>query len=557
MRVLTGTLGAGDDATGGLESTPVRQALVEAGPTAVPALRALLAGSPSPAAATSAAWVLGALRAHEEAPGLVQAMRRGALPPAAALHALAGAGTGADVPVVLEFVADRSPVVRGEALGAAQALLDPTQPDGRAVEPLAAALREARPSPAERARIATLLGRTGARRAIPLLVELTRAPDATLRIAAIDALGALGAAAPDAAPAAAGEDATGALLEAIASPDASIRLHAATALAEAGGAQARDALLARLDGGDEVDRAALLTALGGVLSRAPSDAAVARLSGALSMAAGPERDALAEALGRAPSAASVTALANLARSDEAADRRAAATMSAAHPGDAAATALARALVSDGDAGVRAQAAWALGSLGDASDLPRLAPVCRGADVDPAVDAVGALGRIAARTARPDLGAAVCPLASDLRPLVRANALAGLARAGARCGDGSPERAVLASDPSEDARQAAALAVARGGTPEDARALERCARTDASSAVAAICRAGAAREAASPRTHAVLVYVVPEGSDAPRPGAAYAMRFADGLVRAGITDRRGAVFEPRAPEGDVTLRRPGR
>jgi hypothetical protein len=34
-----------------------------------------------------------------------------------------------------------------------------------------------------------------------------------------------------------------------------------------------------------------------------------------------------------------------------------------------------------------------------------------------------------------------------------------------------------------------------------------------------------------------------------------MLLADGLVRAGNTDRRGAVFDPAAPEGDVTLRRP--
>jgi hypothetical protein len=42
---------------------------------------------------------------------------------------------------------------------------------------------------------------------------------------------------------------------------------------------------------------------------------------------------------------------------------------------------------------------------------------------------------------------------------------------------------------------------------------------------------------------------------PRPDGSYAMVFADGTVRAGTTDRRGAVFEPLAPEGDVALRRP--
>jgi HEAT repeat protein len=564
VRVLLGTLGTGDDAAGALDATPVRQALVAAGATTVPGLHALLAGSPSPAAATSAAWVLGALRAREEAPAIIQAMRRGALPPAAALHALAGAGGGTDVPVVLEFVADRSPVVRDEALGAALALLDPGQPDGRAVEPLAAALREARPTPAERARIATLLGRTGAKRAAPLLAELTRAQDPTLRIAAIDALGSLGALPPAAggpSPASATDEATSALLDAVASPDASVRLHAATALADAGGARARDALLARLDGGDEVDRAALLTALGGVLARVPTDAAVARLASSLAMAAGPERDAVLEALGRAPLPSATVALTSVARSDEAADRRVAVTLSAVHPGDAAAITMARSLLADPDPSVRAQAAWALGTLGDATDFLRLAAVSRGPDIDPAIDAAAAMGLIAARTARPDLAAPLCALASDPRALVRANALAGLARGGARCGDGSPERTALAGDPSEDVRDAAVLLVSRGASAgsadEDTRALERCARTDPSSMVASRCRAAASSAAPSTRTHATLIYVVPDGFDVPRPDAAYALRFANGLVRAGTTDRRGAVFEPNAPEGDVALRRPGR
>jgi len=76
-------------------------------------------------------------------------------------------------------------------------------------------------------------------------------------------------------------------------------------------------------------------------------------------------------------------------------------------------------------------------------------------------------------------------------------------------------------------------------------------------VAARCRAVADGLTPPGRTHTALVYVVPDGSDAPRPGASYAMLFADGTLRAGTADRRGAVFEPLAPDGDVSLRRPGR
>ena len=346
-----------------------------------------------------------------------------------------------------------------------------------------------------------------------------------------------------------------ALLDALGSPEAPVRLHAAMALSEAGGARARDALLAKLDGGDEVDRAAVLTALGGVLAREPSEAAVSRLLGALELAAGPERDAIIEAIGRARVPAAVGALADVARRDEPLDRTAAAVLLAAHPGDARALATARGLLADADARVRAQAAWTLGTLGDASDVPRLAAMAQAPaqDADAASDAAAAAGRIAARIRAPDAAArALCPLAADGRPYVRANALAGLAVAGARCGDGAPERTALASDPNEDVRAAAALAVSGAPSADDRRALDLCARNDPSGSVAARCRS---RLVAPARAHAALVYVVAEGATTPRPAAPYAMLLADGTLRAGTTDRRGAVFDPAAPEGEVTLRRP--
>jgi len=540
VRVLIGTMGAADNDADSLERTPVREALVSAGADAVPQLHALLAASPSPQEAASAAWVFGELHATAEAPTIVAALRRGTLPTAVALHALAKAGSPGDVPVVLEFLADPNPVVRLEALGTATALLDPHHPDGRAVEPLAAVLRNTTPSTQERARIATLLGRTGAPRAAPLLVDLEHAADGPLRLAAIDALGMLGPASGDAA-----------LLDALGSADATVRVHAAIAISEAGGGRTRDALLAQLDGGDEVDRAAVLTALGGVLSRAPTDAAVARLVGALEMAAGAERDAIVEALGRAPLPSAVRALAAVANSLEPADRQAAALLSAAHPGDPTALATARKLLADADPGVRAQAAWSLGSIGDAADIGPIEAIAGGSDANSSVDAAAAAGRIAARAHAPALASrALCPLEHDPRPLVRANALAGLALAGARCGDGSTERAMLADDASEDARAAAALAIARAPGADDVRALERCARRDASGTVAERCRQ---RPAPPDRTHPALIYVVAEGLSVPRAGAAYAVLLADGTVHAGTTDRRGATFDAVAPEGQITLR----
>jgi HEAT repeat protein len=552
VRLLVGALGGIDDASGSLESSPVREALLAAGAPAVPDLRAVLAGSPSPQVATGAAWTLGKLGAHAEATALVQAMRRGVLPAAAALHALAGAGTIEDVPIVLEFVADASPAVRAEAIGAAAALLDPNHPDGRAVEPLVAALRDSAPSLQERAKLATLLGRTGAPRATTALVELARAQDPTLRLSAIDALGTLGPIAPEPGPnAAAGEDL---LLEALRASDPGVRLHAAVALAQAGTARARDALVAALNAGDEVDRAAVLTALGGVLSRAATPDAVARLGNALGLAAGPERDAIIEALGRAPIAPAVRWLGTIARSTEPSDRRMAAALCAAHPGDAASLATARALTTDPDGETRAQAVWALGAIGDASDVERLVATARGADGDAATNAAAATGRILGRLRTAGAASpALCPFLADVRPLVRANALAGLALAGARCSDGSLERSLLTEDTNEDVRAAAALALANRDFPADTHALARCAQADPSGRVAARC---SARSPKPTRPRAALVYVVPQGADAPRPAGRYALLFSDGMLRVGTTDRRGAVFDPAAPEGDLSLRKPG-
>ena len=224
---------------------------------------------------------------------------------------------------------------------------------------------------------------------------------------------------------------------------------------------------------------------------------------------------------------------------------------AAHPADAMVTATARALLEDTDAAVRAQAAWSLGSIGAAPDVGPLEAVAGGSDTDAAVDATAAVGRIAARAHSAELASrALCPLVRDHRPYVRANALAGLALAGGRCGDGSTERTVLANDPSEDARAAAALAVSRAPGADDGRSLERCARRDPSGAVAARCRL---RPELPARTHPALVYVVAEGLTTPRAGAAYAMLLSDGTIHAGTTDRRGATFDPAAPEGQTTLR----
>jgi HEAT repeat protein len=548
VRLLVGSLGKVDDASGTLDRTPVRAALVAASSPAIPALRDVLrSGSASPAVATSAAWILGALHARTAEADVVEAMRRGALPAAAAMHALAGVGSEAAVPVVLEFVDDPASVVRGEALGAAFALLDPARADGRAVEPLTAALRDARLTEAERTQAVTLLGRTGAGRAAPLLMGLAASNDEPLRIAAVDALGSLG-------PSAAVADDV--LLRTLDAPDARLRLHAAMALSEAGDARAADALLAKLDGGEEVDRSSVLAALAGVVARLPSEATIARVVVDLGLAAGAERDAFIEVVGLPPIRSAVDALLAVATSPTPEDRRTAAALCAAHAGDARVVAVARTLLSDPDPATRAEAAWALGSIGDASDVDRLAALLHGDDTACAANAAAATGRLGGRIHQADLASRVlCPAVEDARPLVRADALAGIALAQARCGDGSLERTALAHDRSEDVRSAAARAVVRAPGEDDTRALGRCAVEDTSGRVAALCRGPAARPPA--RTRRTRVYVVPEGADAPRPGAPYALVYADGTTRSGVADRRGAVVDPVAADGELRLTAAGR
>jgi HEAT repeat protein len=544
VRALVALLGTGDDAGGGLERTPVREALVAAGRVAILPVAAVLDRGASPAAAASAAWVLGELHAHDQALAIVAAMRRGALGPSAALHAIAGAGTSDSLPVVLEFASDPDPAVRQEALEATAALLDPARPDGRAAEPLAAALTSPSLAPSERAFIAKLLGRTGAARAAPVLAALAREKGAVVRLAAIDALGTLG---PEAVSRS--EDFQP-LVDALGDADPGVRLHAAVALADSGGANARDALVLKLDT-PEIDRGPVLTALGGILSRAPSDGVEARLVRELEIAAGPDRDAVAEALGRAKGLGPVDALAKLASGADVGDARTAAILLGAHQDDPRARTMAVRLLTHPDAGVRAQAAWSLGTLGAGADVGALVPLLARGDEE-AIDAAAAIGRIAGREKVQALAASLCPALTDVRPLVRASALAGLSLGRARCGDGATERRALREDPVDAVRAAAALAIGRDPLGDaDARALTRCAMEDRSGSVAARCRTPAP---APTDTHAVTIYVLPDLATAPQPGAPYVLVLADGSLRAGSADRRGAVFDPNAPEGEVQLLR---
>jgi hypothetical protein len=93
----------------------------------------------------------------------------------------------------------------------------------------------------------------------------------------------------------------------------------------------------------------------------------------------------------------------------------------------------------------------------------------------------------------------------------------------------------------------------GRSREDQRAISRCVAGDKSGLVASACRAA---RSLSSVTAPVLVMVVPDGRAAPLPSAPFALKRADGLIRSGLADRRGAVFERAAPGGPLSLVVPG-
>lgn len=561
IRALVKLLGTMDDADGGLTGNAIRDALVTAGSRAEPELRAVLERPASSGAANSAAWILGELRATTSAKAILSALRRGVLRPESALHAFAHAGTSAEVPVVLEFLSDANPIVRSEALSATAALLDPRSPDGRAVEPLVAALDAPQTTTDERTRIAKLLGRTGARRAVPPLLGLLGHRDTPLRIAAVDAIGTLGAADPKNASGIQ-DDALVALFD---DPDPTVRLHGALALGASGGTNGERRMLAALDGGDGLDRASVFLALAGILERRPNEATVTRLFHELDLAAGPERDTLIETAGRARLPAALRGLEAVMKGDVE-DRRSAVATLGAHRGDTRAIALVTRATHDPDPNVQSQAAYTLGQIAGEEAIDPLASLAKASNGATVTNALAGLATLAERTRTPSARAkaahVACTHLDDPRGTVRTNALVTLAAAHLRCGDGHVERKLLGNDPSDLVRKAAARAVHVPSSNPDADrgANDLCASRDPSVDVATACRTNASsREDMRPSTgdapRGVTVFVVTESGNGSKPGAPFLLEYENGILRAGVADRRGATFDPSPSPGVLQLRRP--
>jgi HEAT repeat protein len=545
----------------GAPTTQAREALQASGARAVPLLQEAVREYGAPVVAAGAALTLGAMKARGVGPVLVDAMRRGSLGAHPGLRALALLGDPATVPAVLELLTDANAAVRRQAITSLTVLLDPARKDGRAVEPLAAALRDAGGAADDRELLARALGRTGSPRALEALVPLAKVGRLSLRLAAIDALGRIGPA---------GQDQV--LLDALGDENGSVRLHAALALATAAAPTTVGMLLERLTAAAVDDRGAIGLAVSGALSRSTDRAMAARIEGLLATSGGGIRDALLEGLGRMAIPEAGAVLAKFAGpAADVQDRRKAAEGLAGH---AERLTELRKLFADPDAAVRANAVWATGVIaargaaaGITESLASTLRLVSDTEGDVAANAAAAAALLGRRVAenkdtssQKEVARVLCNALGDFRPYVRTNAVAGLMLLGVRCDEGARERDLLAHDGSDIVRRAAArlLMVGRkdasGAMVQgDRHALMRCVADDKSGRVAAACTqvyevpAGAS---------SVVVFVVPDGKSVPAPIAPFALVRADGLVRSGLADRRGAVFEIAAPSGEVSLAVPG-
>jgi hypothetical protein len=152
---------------------------------------------------------------------------------------------------------------------------------------------------------------------------------------------------------------------------------------------------------------------------------------------------------------------------------------------------------------------------------------------------------------------LCEALSDGRSYVRVNALVGLRQLGARCDD-ARERGLLMSAAQTAVREAVAslLQQVPGPDPQtDQRALRRCWLQDAAPEVATRCAGERPSHSPARAADELVVLVVPHDQSEPISRAPFALQRGDGLLRCGLADRRGAVFEPGPPAGAVQLRVP--
>ena len=512
---LIGELVRGNGDRARLEETPLRRALLSAGDKSRKSLENVLkSGTFWPS--TSAAWIL-ARQADTNGELLAEALRRGRIDAEVALDGLSRIGGESALLSGLAALRDGNPSVRFVARAATSAGLRPDVAvhagDGRAVEPILAAIRVSTSSPAELASLLRLLGMTRAVRAIGTLHAFLASDDETIAIAAIEGLSQMND--PKAAEI---------LASKLLHRSADVRLAAASALRR--GAAAIDAkhIVNLLNHEPAIDRTLALSALSGPVMRG---AAPPSAGDALVHARGPERAAWLElAVLSAPGEIEARL-----QTDARSDRR---TMTQIPwPKTSAMQGLARKLMTDSDPAVRAHTAWQLGELGDATDLARLAQLAKEDDPAAAANAVASYARVASSLGDPEKAAAatnLCGWAESAFPYAKANALAGLGLLGARCAHARP--AFAKSQPLW-LQLAAANALGTEGCAElREREETSCSPTPPKRLTRSV----------------ALVFVYGPRRNA-QTNFPFSVQFRNGFIRSGWTDARGAFLQPEA-EGET-------
>jgi HEAT repeat protein len=442
----------------------------------------------------------------------------------------------------LEFLSAVDRTVRLQAAQLTVTLLDPAKPNGLAVDPILHALDAAHRDYALLELLLRALGRSASPRARPYLVDfLLGTRNTTLRIAALEAAGDVG-----------GSELLAVVLPLLDDTNARVRSNAALSLRHMAQPESFSPLWDRLTSAATQDREAVAIALGGALKTVHSEQQQRAILQLILSSRGGVRDALIESVSLLPDGRAVAIFgALLQQSPNGAFK---AKIAEALSGQSQAKAVLESLYSSPDARARANAVWSLGDAGSSAEVKLLQAAIGDADQAVAANAVAALAR--KLPAGPALRDLLCGALTDVRPYVRVNGLVGLRRARIRCADGR-EAGLLMRDVVPLVRKAAAgvLRDVAGPNPAgDARALARCQRRESDPDVEQACTK--ARPKSEPQvteqTVSATVFVVPVGLTGPVANAPFALVRADGFVRCGWTDSRGAVFEPHTPVGRISL-----
>jgi HEAT repeat protein len=551
-RSETRNRGAGED------RAAVLLGFAAAGSTATPLLRECVAEGSRRSQLCARAWASAA--PHTSAVPIAEAMAARQIPAVVGLELLEALASPDATPAVIQQLERGVVSERARAILVLDATMRENGPDGRIARPLAAMLKRA-PNSAERAALIQLLGRAGNPSVAETIASFTAMRwDAAVRRAAYAALFDLYRASPDETRAAIGSAAFDAiLLSGLRDPEPSVRETASLVVADAGSGALVEPVMALYSASATSDRLLLAASLRGPLRASPSTQSLELAVRHLSHSRGRLRDAWLESLAPIPAAVPLIGRARLDDADRAKLAEGLGRKSGYQL---------RQLAGDRSSRVRANAVWRLGTVLPPSG-PALEDMLRMLD-DPdaavSANAIAGVARLvrasgdAMEGSKRDLAiTTLCDATIDGRSAVRANALAGLLLVGSACGP-EQERVsrLLHRDPSARVRLLAAELLSGASGAHGRKQLLACAREDSNREVRATCLSLAEhphreRDAEPPGpAMSVLVDVVPASGDGVVGNAPFGLRFADGLVRYGLVDRRGRVREPNAPRGSLTL-----